>query len=261
VLAVDDHPVNRSALARHLAAWGLKPLIAADAAEAQRLFAENRVDLLIVDHDLDGSSGRELFARLKTGRASLPAVLFTSSADNAQRDSADPLLLTLPKPIKPAILHEALLRLLAGQTRPEETSAANGRPKPVLANHIPLDVLIVEDNPVNQKVAQLLLERFGYVADIADNGVDALNAMARRPYQLVLMDVQMPGMDGLATSREIRARAAPGPRPVIVALTANAMRGDRERCLAAGMDDYLSKPVKSDDIELVILRHFGQKAG
>jgi CheY-like chemotaxis protein len=117
----------------------------------------------------------------------------------------------------------------------------------------------VEDNPVNQKVALRYLERMGYRADAVGNGVEGVNALQARHYHLVFMDMQMPEMDGLEATRQIRAHLPADRQPVIVALTANAMQGDKERCLDAGMDDYITKPVKIDEIQSVIARHFGPK--
>jgi CheY-like chemotaxis protein len=128
-----------------------------------------------------------------------------------------------------------------------------------LADTIPLDILLVEDNLVNQKVAMRFLQRMGYTADCVANGIEAVQAAAKRDYHLILMDVQMPEMDGYAATREIRTKFASRPAPVIIALTANAMQGDRERCLEAGMDDYITKPMKIDEIQLTVLRFFGNK--
>ena len=110
----------------------------------------------------------------------------------------------------------------------------------------PLRILLAEDNVVNQKLALRLLQQMGYRADLASNGVEAIECVARQPYDVVLMDVQMPEMDGLEASRRITAQWPVGVRPRIVAMTANAMQGDREECLAAGMDDYLTKPIRVD---------------
>jgi CheY-like chemotaxis protein len=116
----------------------------------------------------------------------------------------------------------------------------------------PLRILLAEDNTVNQQIATLVLESLGYRADVASNGLEAVEAVERLPYDLVLMDVQMPEMDGLEATRQIRARPTPperGDRPIrIVAMTANAMQGDREACLAAGMDDYLAKPIRPEEL-------------
>jgi CheY-like chemotaxis protein len=126
----------------------------------------------------------------------------------------------------------------------------------LLAEEIPLDVLLAEDNAVNQKVALRFLARLGYRADAVGNGLEALTALESRRYHLVLMDLQMPEMDGLEASRQIRQRLPAHRQPKIIALTANAVQGDREVCLAAGMDDYVSKPVKLHEIEEAIRRQF-----
>src|SRR4029078_235538 len=107
----------------------------------------------------------------------------------------------------------------------------------------PLRILLAEDNVINQKVALLILNKLGYEADIAANGLEVLDALQRQPYDLILMDVQMPEMDGLDATRQIRRTDSLGQQPHIVAMTANAMQGDRAQCLAAGMDDYISKPM------------------
>jgi len=113
-----------------------------------------------------------------------------------------------------------------------------------MASHRPLRILLAEDNVVNQKLALRLLQQMGYRADLASNGVEAVESVERQPYDVVLMDVQMPEMDGLEASRRITAKWPAGERPRIVAMTANAMAGDREACLAAGMDDYITKPIR-----------------
>ena len=124
---------------------------------------------------------------------------------------------------------------------------------PPLAERIPLRILLAEDNVVNQKVALRMLDRLGYRADLAATGAEAVAAVRSRPYDVVLMDLQMPEMDGLEATRHIRA-AAPAHRPRIIAMTANAMATDREYCLAAGMDDYVSKPVRLDDLRAALER-------
>ena len=123
-----------------------------------------------------------------------------------------------------------------------------------LGRRHPLRILLAEDNPVNQKLAMRLLERMGYAADLATNGLEAVDAVAGGGYDVVLMDVQMPELDGLEATRRIRAAQPAGNGPHIVAMTANALEGDRETCLAAGMDDYVSKPIRPDALAAALLR-------
>ena len=151
----------------------------------------------------------------------------------------------LTKPVKPSALHDAVMSALGGGAKPEVAPAAKTAADARLADSRPHRILLAEDNAVNQMLALRLLERMGYAADVATSGVEVLDALAREPYDVVLMDVQMPEMDGLEATRQARVRW--DGRPLwIVAMTANAMEGDREMCLAAGMNDYISKPVRPD---------------
>ena len=125
----------------------------------------------------------------------------------------------------------------------------------------PERILVAEDNPVNQKVALHLLARLGYRADVAGNGLEVIDALERQPYDIVLMDVQMPEMDGFEATRRLRANPPPHGRPWIIALTANALAGDREACVVAGMDDYLSKPMRADDLASALARAALRSAG
>ncbi len=154
----------------------------------------------------------------------------------------------LTKPLRQSQLFDTLVTLLAHGAAPKTgpTPAAKPRIDATLATRHPLRILLAEDNVVNQKLALRLLQQMGYRADLASNGIEAIECVERQPYDVVLMDVQMPEMDGLEASRRIVARWANGARPCLVAMTANAMQGDREACLAAGMDDYVTKPIQVD---------------
>jgi CheY-like chemotaxis protein len=260
VLAVDDHPVNRAMLTGCLQAWELTPLIASDTAGAMRLVGNIPLAAAIIDQDLAGASGLELAGELRAARPHLPIILFTPAGEGHRRnETSDILLFRLPKPIKPYALHDALRHAIVGSSGPGSDAALMTGLAIRLAESIPVNILLVEDNLVNQKVALRFLQRMGYLADAVANGLEAVQAMRERDYQLIFMDVQMPEMDGFAATREIRAKIAPERQPIIIALTANAMQGDRERCLEAGMNDYITKPVKIDDIELIIRRFFGPK--
>jgi CheY-like chemotaxis protein len=156
----------------------------------------------------------------------------------------------LLKPIKPSQLYNALVGILASRPEAEaaKPAAAASQFDAEMGKRHPLRILLAEDNAVNQKLALRLLERLGYRADVAANGVEAIRAVERQPYDVVFMDVQMPEMDGLEATRAICVRWAAGERPRIVAMTANALAEDREACLAAGMDDYLAKPIRVDEL-------------
>jgi CheY-like chemotaxis protein len=161
----------------------------------------------------------------------------------------------LVKPIRPSALFDALMTVLARQAQ-HPARAATARPQAgaAMASEHPLRVLLAEDNAVNQKLALRLLAQMGYRADVAANGIEAIQAVERQPYDLILMDVQMPEMDGLEATRQICGRWPSGARPRIIAMTANAMQGDRETCLAAGMDDYVSKPIRVDELVQALAR-------
>jgi len=179
-------------------------------------------------------------------------VLYTSLGG---AEANDPVFAgVLAKPVKQSQLFDMLVSVLTDvdSHHTETDTTSSDEPSEKLGERHPLRILLAEDNTVNQQIATLVLESLGYRADVASNGLEAVEAVERLPYDLVLMDVQMPEMDGLEATRQIRARPAPperGDRPIrIVAMTANAMQGDREACMAAGMDDYLAKPIRPEEL-------------
>jgi CheY-like chemotaxis protein len=257
VLCVEDHPVTQKRLLATLEQLGARCYFARTAAAAidleKNLPAPPK--LVIVDGDeTDGTSPLDALLHVKTPR--LLMLPFGQTAPAAPSDGQP--FTSLFKPFKNASLLHTLGYLFnpasAATVSSQSASAFTKR----LSEEFPLDVLLAEDNTVNQKVALRFLDRLGYRADAVGNGLEAVTTLEARNYHLVLMDLQMPEMDGLEASRQIRSRLPANRQPKIVALTANAMQGDRERCLEAGMDDYISKPVKLHEIEAAIRRLFGK---
>jgi signal transduction histidine kinase/CheY-like chemotaxis protein/signal transduction protein with GAF and PtsI domain len=249
ILVVDDNATNRRILALQTAKWGMAVLDTEDPATALQMVGSERFDLAILDMHMPGIDGTALAARIREAGHALPLVLFSSLG---RREAADSLFAaTLSKPLHQSQLFDTLVSLLgteaAAGTAPRAAApAAKPRIDAGMATRHPLRILLAEDNVVNQKLALRLLQQMGYRADVAGNGIEAIECCVRQPYDVVLMDVQMPEMDGLEASRRIVARWPNGERPRIIAMTANAMQGDREECLAAGMDDYVTKPIRVD---------------
>lgn len=243
-LVVDDNAVNRQILGRQLASWGMASATTPSPAVAlEWLAAGERFDVAVLDMQMPGMDGVGL-ARAIAGsapRPAVPIVLLTSLLHT--RVPPDLFVATLTKPAKPAALHDALALAVTGHRAPE-SGALTGTEEFEAGD---LRILLAEDNMVNQRVGLLLLEGLGLRADVAGNGQEVLEAMERAPYDVILMDVRMPDMDGLEATRLIRARADI-PQPRIVAMTASVFAEDREACRAAGMDDYLAKPVRRDEL-------------
>jgi CheY-like chemotaxis protein len=192
--------------------------------------------------DMDGL---ELARRIRQQHPTLPLVLFSSLGRREAGDTDGLFSAYLSKPLRQSQLFDTLAGLLApAQTRRPEPPKAKPTMDPGMAARHPLRILLAEDNAVNQKLAMRLLQQMGYRADLASNGLEAVESVQRQPYDVVLMDVQMPELDGLDATRRICALMPAGERPRIIAMTANAMQGDREMCIDAGMDDYLTKPIR-----------------
>jgi CheY-like chemotaxis protein len=252
VLVVDDNATNRRILTSHLDAWGMRPRASGSPLEALGwIRADERFDVGILDMHMPEMDGVALARAIREepAGAAVPLVLFTSLGRREARAESEGFAAYLHKPIKPSQLFDALVSVLADQpVHVRERSVTRSEIDPDLARRHPLRVLLAEDNVVNQKVALRLLGQMGYRADVAANGLEAIEAVTRQTYDVVLMDVQMPELDGFEASREINRRWPGERRPRIVAMTANALQGDRELCVAAGMDDYVSKPIRVEEL-------------
>jgi CheY-like chemotaxis protein len=247
LLIVDDNATNRRILTTQAKAWGMAYRDTESPREALAWIAAGEpFDVAILDMQMPDMNGLMLASEIRKMReaSSLALVMLTSLGQRDVGDADVDFAAFLNKPIKPSQLFDVLIKIFTG-ARKTDTDTTGSKPTldPDMAQRLPLRILLVEDNVTNQKLALRLLERMGYRADLAANGLEALDAVERQNYDVILMDAQMPEMDGLEATRTIRQRWPQTP-PYIVAMTANAMEGDREMCLAAGMDDYVSKPIR-----------------
>jgi CheY-like chemotaxis protein len=204
---------------------------------------------------MDGISLAEVVRKLRAGQA-LQILLLTSVHLRAgdPRAAATGISVSVFKPIRPKQLLESLRQVFDPQRPSLQKTASSSMFDPLLGSRLPLRILVADDNLVNQKVSQALLDKLGYRANVVSNGLEVLHALELQPYDLVFLDVQMPEMDGCSAAREILRRWSEEDRPRLVALTGAAMLGDREKCMEAGMDDYISKPIRIVDLRSAIER-------
>ena len=265
-LIVDDNETNRDILERTLQSWGMVPTVAGDAVEAlDQLMSAHQVGspyaLMITDRHMPGMDGFDLVKRVRAmpGVADVPVIMLTS-LDKADRSESEALSISarLTKPVRPSDLLDRVLKVTgAGSVTPVrvEPEPLEDGPEPAVR----LRILVAEDNKVNQAVARRILEKWGHTVIIAENGREAVDAAKAATYDVVLMDMQMPQMDGLEATRLIRDResggangSGSGRRLPIIALSANAMQGDRDLCIQAGMDGYVSKPIRADELRAAL---------
>ena len=248
VLVVDDNATNRRVIELQTAKWGMDVRGVASPADALRALDEGeRYDVAIIDMHMPDIDGVTLARRMRERWPALPRVLWSSLGRREAGDEDELFAAYLPKPARQSHVFDTLAAVLGVEAAPKsEPTRGKAQLDPELAGRHPLRILLAEDNVVNQKLALRLLQQMGYRADLASNGIEAVESVERQTYDVVLMDVQMPEMDGLEAARRIVTRWSAGERPRIVAMTANAMQGDREMCIEAGMDDYLTKPIRVD---------------
>ncbi len=253
LLIVDSNAINRKNLALQAQSWGMQAWMADSELQALNWFRQGRrFDLAVLDAQMLDGDGWILTQAIQSQPQyeNLPLVMLTSmgrieeTSPASERQSS--FAAVLRKPVKQSHFYDVLVRIFGGQ--PDKMQSSSSLIDPLLAQRLPLRILLAEDNAVNQKVALHLLRRMGYRADVANNGLEVLEALRRQTYDVVLMDVQMPEMDGLSTTRQIHQDWPFVDRPHIIAMTAGAMEGDREECLNAGMDDYLSKPIRVEKL-------------
>jgi two-component system sensor histidine kinase/response regulator len=265
VLIVDDNATNREILHTQVTAWRMHADLAATASEALQKHAAavakgTPYDGVLLDYHMPEMNGIELARRLLADRSGpKPGLVMLSSCDadeNVARAADVGIAFYLTKPVHQSQLYHCLVSLFSSAPASDGPSPSVDPDRPAAACLANAHILLAEDNPVNQEVAVNMLELLGCRVEIVADGHAALRAIAARDYDLILMDCQMPTMDGYEATRQVRARAAAsgGAHVPIVALTSNAMKGDRETCLAAGMDDYLSKPFTQRQLAEVLLR-------
>jgi signal transduction histidine kinase/DNA-binding response OmpR family regulator len=262
MLVVDDNPTNRRIIRLQSHDWGVMTYETGSPAEAlEWLRRGDPFDLAILDFhmpEMDGLALAKEMRRLRDAKT-LSLVLLSSLGGRETahlEENAHIWAARLTKPVKQSQLFNILAGIFsqADSAPRQEPSVLAADITPEIAQRNPLRILLVEDNAFNQKVATHLLKRMGYTADLAGNGLEAIESIKRQTYDVVLMDVQMPEMDGLEATRQICARWSRGERPRIVAMTANAMQGDLETCLAAGMDDYVAKPIRINELAAALER-------
>jgi len=270
VLIVDDNPTNLFVLDRQLKSWNMHPTITSSANEALSHLQQGKTfDVAILDLHMPEMDGLTLAKEIRQYEIQqsevppsedspllLPLVLLTSMEPQRKdvREAKVSFAATLYKPVKPTVLYQSLVAIFAGSPPEREYSASKPQIDPTMGEHFPLHILLAEDNLVNQKVALRLLQRMGYRADTVANGIEVLESLERQTYDLVLMDVQMPEMDGLEATRMLRKHLPQKKQPFVIAMTAHTLPGDREQCLAAGMDDYICKPIEVGELTEALKR-------
>ncbi len=254
VLVVEQHPTNLRILADYLRSWKVRGHVAASASEAIALVRQGILfDAAMVNMHLPDAGCSAFLQEIRRDNTTAFPLIAISHIGRGRRAPDRSLFAAqLTIPIKSSQLYNALNSVLDIHQEDETAPVPRNRIVSRMASQLPLRILVAEDNRINQKVAQSLLGRLGYLPDLAANGLEVLDALSRQPYDVVLMDLHMPEMDGLQATELIRKRFPEPQQPAIIAVTADAMQGDRERCLAAGMDNYLSKPLRMEELSEVL---------
>jgi PAS domain S-box-containing protein len=259
LLVAAGHPGVRTMLASIGKNWGMTVVIAASGAELmKKLRSGQSFQAAIIEEDLPDLSGKKLVqdVRRQRGADNSPCILLSSLQQQAAYSKNTPpgFVACMAKPIHLQQLHAVLATSLKGEKVTDHLLRSTGHIDTGFGQRRPLRILIAEDNVINQKVATRILTQMGYRPDVVQNGLEVIQALERQKYDVILMDVQMPEMDGLEATRQVRQRWTGAKRPWIIAMTANAMESDRQMCYEAGMDSYLSKPVRIEALEAELTR-------
>ena len=259
ILVVENNPASSQALSDFCSGWGAKVDSVKSVSNAIGWIADGRTyDIALVDSNLPGDTPLEFakYVRNRYDKQTLPLILIAPPNDRHPKDTVRELYnLYLTKPITRSRLFDSLMTVLGELNlltiRPEITQNK-------LGERLPLRILLAEDNPINQIVATSILDEMAYKADVAENGREVIEMLRKKPYHVIFMDMQMPEMDGLEATRRIREEFPADRQPVIIAMTANAMDSGKQECLAAGMNDYISKPILPETVEAA-LQHWCSK--
>ncbi|MCB0722046.1 MAG: response regulator [Ignavibacteriae bacterium] len=261
VLIVDDNETNRHILTLQCQMWGMIPRTASSGEDALRIIKDKApFDLAIVDMlmpEMDGLQLGQEIRKLRTPKQ-LPMIMLTSVGKQEENEKQFKELFTayLSKPVKQSYLLDVLLKVFSDEIKQKLELIESEKTKD-LNERVPLRILVAEDNIINQKLVLKILQQLGYRSDVASNGTEVIESLRRQYYDIVFMDIQMPEMDGLETTKYIHNHWKKENRPVIIAMTANAMKGDRERFISEGMDDYISKPIMMEEVQN-LLRKWGR---
>ena len=258
ILVIDDNATNREILKTQFEQWKFLPVITESGVDALKVFdSKQKIDLVISDMNMPDMDGAQLAREIKKKYPDLPIILLSSMGNEQTKTEAHLFNAILTKPTRHQVLHKHIAEQLKTNGEVIRTpQAATTYFSEDFSKLYPMRILIAEDNLINQKLATRILTKMGYDPEVVGNGHEAVNAVLGKKYDIVFMDVQMPEMDGFEATHFIREHL--GQQPVIIAMTANAMSEDRENCMQAGMDDYLSKPMKISDI-MNVLETWGKK--